>query len=127
MSGDLFTSAATDRLARRAPLADRLRPTRLDDVVGQEHRLRPYRNDPNSPLYALLARVLTLRYWVVLDRVSSAHQRGYRVSPHAVVLTVRGALRADSSQSMEDEASHPERSRGRGFVVNYPNFLAEEG
>ena len=43
MSGDLFTSAATDRLARRAPLADRLRPTRLDDVVGQEHLLGPGR------------------------------------------------------------------------------------
>ncbi len=43
MSGDLFTSVATDRLARRAPLADRLRPTRLDDVVGQEHLLGPGR------------------------------------------------------------------------------------
>ncbi len=43
MSGDLFTSAAIDRLARRAPLADRLRPTRLDDVVGQEHLLGPGR------------------------------------------------------------------------------------
>ena len=43
MSGDLFTSAASDRLARRAPLADRLRPTRLDDVVGQEHLLGPGR------------------------------------------------------------------------------------
>ncbi len=43
VSGDLFTSAASDRLARRAPLADRLRPTRLDDVVGQEHLLGPGR------------------------------------------------------------------------------------
>ncbi len=43
MSGDLFASAATERLARRAPLADRLRPTRLDDVVGQEHLLGPGR------------------------------------------------------------------------------------
>ena len=43
MSGDLFASAAQERLARRAPLADRLRPTRLDDVVGQEHLLGPGR------------------------------------------------------------------------------------
>ncbi|MDP6867822.1 MAG: replication-associated recombination protein A [Acidimicrobiales bacterium] len=43
MSGNLFTSAATERLARRAPLADRLRPTQLDDVVGQEHLLGPGR------------------------------------------------------------------------------------
>ena len=43
MSGDLFASAAQARLARRAPLAARLRPTRLDDVVGQEHLLGPGR------------------------------------------------------------------------------------
>jgi len=43
VSGDLFASAAQERLARRAPLADRLRPTRLDDVVGQEHLLGPGR------------------------------------------------------------------------------------
>ena len=43
MSGDLFASAAQERLARRAPLADRLRPTRLADVVGQEHLLGPDR------------------------------------------------------------------------------------
>ena len=43
VSGDLFASAATERLARRAPLADRLRPIRLDDVVGQEHLLGPGR------------------------------------------------------------------------------------
>ena len=43
MSGDLFASAAQERLARRAPLAARLRPTRLDDVVGQEHLLGPDR------------------------------------------------------------------------------------
>jgi len=43
VSGDLFASAAQERLARRAPLADRLRPTRLDDVVGQEHLLGPDR------------------------------------------------------------------------------------
>ena len=46
MSGDLFASAAQERLARRAPLADRLRPTRLDDVVGQEHLLGPGRPLP---------------------------------------------------------------------------------
>ncbi|SVD50588.1 uncharacterized protein METZ01_LOCUS403442, partial [marine metagenome] len=34
---DLFASAVGQRLARRAPLADRLRPTCLDDIVGQAH------------------------------------------------------------------------------------------
>ena len=43
MTGDLFASVAEERLARRAPLADRLRPTCLDDVVGQEHLVGPGR------------------------------------------------------------------------------------
>ena len=38
-----------DRLARRAPLAGRLRPTRLDDIVGQDHLLGPGR-----PMRALI-------------------------------------------------------------------------
>ena len=49
MTGDLFASAAGERLARRAPLADRLRPTRLDDIVGQTHLL-----DPGRPMRALI-------------------------------------------------------------------------
>ncbi len=45
--GDLFSAARDDALARRAPLAERLRPTRLDDVVGQDDLLgadRPLRS-----------------------------------------------------------------------------------
>ena len=34
---DLFSSAAEDRLRQQAPLAARLRPRTLDDVVGQVH------------------------------------------------------------------------------------------
>ncbi len=36
---DLFEAAAEIRQAERAPLADRLRPLRLDDIVGQDHLL----------------------------------------------------------------------------------------
>src|SRR3982074_3618461 len=46
MSGDLVASARDDRLGERAPLAARLRPRTLDEVVGQEHLLgagRPLR------------------------------------------------------------------------------------
>ncbi len=46
---DLFHAAAVERLAARAPLADRLRPTRLDDIVGQPHLLAP-----GAPLRALI-------------------------------------------------------------------------
>jgi putative ATPase len=49
MSEDLFAAAAEDRLARQAPLAARLRPRNLDEVVGQEHLL-----GPGKPLRALI-------------------------------------------------------------------------
>lgn len=39
----LFAAAAQDRLARQMPLAARLRPTRLDDIVGQDHVIGPGR------------------------------------------------------------------------------------
>jgi putative ATPase len=41
--GDLFSEAAGRRLQATAPLAQRLRPTTLDDFVGQEHVVGPGR------------------------------------------------------------------------------------
>ena len=46
----------------------------------------------NSPLYALLCRALELHYWVVVDTVSEASQRGYNISRQALVDTVVTAL-----------------------------------
>ena len=40
---DLFSTAVEDRLRARAPLAARLRPRSLDEVVGQQHLLAPGR------------------------------------------------------------------------------------
>jgi putative ATPase len=40
---DLFTAAAEERLRERAPLAARLRPRTIDDLVGQEHLVGPGR------------------------------------------------------------------------------------
>ncbi len=54
---DLFASAAADRLAARGPLAARMRPRTLDDVVGQRHLVAP-----GAPLRALVER----------DRLTSA-------------------------------------------------------
>ncbi len=54
---DLFDVAGAEELASRAPLAARLRPKRLDDVVGQQHLL-----GPGAPLRSLVED----------DRVSSA-------------------------------------------------------
>jgi len=38
---DLFTQSAEEELARRSPLAERLRPKTIDDIVGQQHLLGP--------------------------------------------------------------------------------------
>jgi putative ATPase len=54
---DLFASAARDQLRARAPLAARLRPTSIDDIVGQDHIL-----GPGKPLRVLIER----------DRLTSA-------------------------------------------------------
>ena len=41
MSEGLFEAAGAERLARQAPLAARLRPRTLDEIVGQDHLLAP--------------------------------------------------------------------------------------
>jgi putative ATPase len=43
VAGDLFNAAAEERLRTQAPLAARLRPRTIDDVVGQTHLLGPDR------------------------------------------------------------------------------------
>jgi putative ATPase len=47
--GDLFSGAAEERLATRAPLAARLRPRTLDEIIGQQHLV-----GPGAPLRALI-------------------------------------------------------------------------
>jgi putative ATPase len=46
---DLFSGAAQERIAQRAPLAARLRPRTLDDIIGQQHLV-----GPGAPLRALI-------------------------------------------------------------------------
>lgn len=57
MADDLFSAAVRDRLRSQAPLAARLRPRTLDEVVGQRH---------------LVAKGAPLRVLIEGDRLSSA-------------------------------------------------------
>lgn len=59
-SGDLFETAASERLARQAPLAARLRPRTLDEVVGQDHLVGEH-----GPLRVLCEqdRLVSLLLW----------------------------------------------------------------
>jgi len=56
MKDDLFSAAATERLKAQAPLAARMRPRTLDEVVGQRH---------------LVAKGSPLRVLIEADRLSS--------------------------------------------------------
>ena len=60
VSDDLFSAAARERLETRSPLAARLRPHSLDDVVGQPHLLAPGR-----PLRTLIEsdRLSSVIFW----------------------------------------------------------------
>lgn len=55
-NGDLFSESAVEQLRRQAPLAARLRPRSLDEVVGQEH---------------LISRGAPLRTLIENDRLTS--------------------------------------------------------
>lgn len=57
---DLFSAAAEDRLRQQAPLAARLRPRTLDDVVGQRHLV-----GPGKPLRRLVEgdRLTSAIFW----------------------------------------------------------------
>lgn len=56
MKDDLFSAAATERLRAQAPLAARMRPRTLDEIVGQRH---------------LVAKGSPLRVLIEADRLSS--------------------------------------------------------
>ncbi|MEM8621870.1 MAG: replication-associated recombination protein A [Actinomycetota bacterium] len=60
MNDDLFAAAADEVRLRRAPLAARLRPATIDDVVGQHHLIGPQR-----PLRALVEtdRLSSVLFW----------------------------------------------------------------
>ncbi len=60
MADDLFAAAAAEHLGRQSPLAARLRPRSLDDVVGQDHLLAP-----GAPLRTLIEadRLSSVIFW----------------------------------------------------------------
>ena len=66
------------------------------------HRLN-WHSEPNSPLYALLARNLQLRHWVIADTSSGSHMRGYVIAPRTLVETARTALAVAEGQVDDKE------------------------
>jgi putative ATPase len=60
VADDLFSASVEDRLRQQSPLAARLRPRTLDDIVGQDHLVGPGR-----PLRGLIEgdRLTSVLFW----------------------------------------------------------------
>ncbi|MEX0665252.1 MAG: replication-associated recombination protein A [Acidimicrobiia bacterium] len=80
---DLFSTAVEERLRSRAPLAARLRPRTLDEVVGQEH---------------LLASGRPLRTLIEADRLSSVVLWG---PPGTGKTTIARLVAVDTAKAFE--------------------------
>ncbi len=115
MSDDLFAAAASARLESRQPLAARLRPRSLDDIVGQEHLL-----GPGKPLRTLVEtdRLSSALLWgppgtgkTTLARAVAAHTEKVFVQLSAVTATVKDVRETIAG------AGHRLGEQGRGTIL----------
>ena len=92
-TGDLMEAALQERLAEQAPLAARMRPKTLDEIVGQPHLL-----GPGAPLRALIEtdRLSSILLWgppgtgkTTLARVVATQTNREFVSMSAVTAGVK--------------------------------------
>ncbi|MDP9072264.1 MAG: replication-associated recombination protein A [Actinomycetota bacterium] len=112
---DLFSAALGERGASDAPLAARMRPTSLDEVVGQEHLL-----GPDAPLRALIEadRVTSLILWgppgtgkTTLARIIADTTRRAFVALSAVTAGVKDV------RTVIESARRARAEQGRGTIL----------
>ena len=111
----LCAAAAEQRLESRQPLAARLRPRSLDDIVGQEHLL-----GPGKPLRTLVEsdRLSSALLWgppgtgkTTLARAVAAHTEKVFVQLSAVTATVKDVRETIAA------AHHRLGEQGRGTIL----------
>jgi putative ATPase len=101
MSDSLFADAANRQLERQAPLASRLRPRTLDEVVGQEHLV-----GPGAPLRTLAEsdRVGSAILWgpAGTGKTTLARLLAATTAKHLVTLSATAAGVKDVREALTD-------------------------
>ena len=126
---DLFSEAAGRRLGASAPLAQRLRPTTLDDFVGQEHVIGPGRalrlaieqdRVPSMILYGppgcgktTLARIVAQTTGAEFEELSAVSATVANVRAGARAARASGSARAAGGRSSSSTRSTASTRRSR--------------
>jgi putative ATPase len=115
MSDSLFADAANRQLERQAPLASRLRPHTLDEVVGQEHLV-----GPGAPLRVLAEsdRVGSAILWgpAGTGKTTLARLLAATTAKHLVTLSATAAGVKDVREALAD-AKQRLGEQGQGTML----------
>ncbi len=115
MADDLFSAVAEDALAQNAPLAARLRPRTLDDIVGQDHLL-----GAGQPMRTLVEadRLSSVILWgppgtgkTTLAQAIAAHTKKFFEQLSAVSAGVKDV------RDVLERAKHRLGERGQGTIL----------